>query len=145
MPPARVVMANASRAKPATFKIRIANERVSTILASRLLRRATLQFNHFALRQSPVKFREWRWARKQRRRQEELWYRRDLAEAPGHPFYRRLNEVLDQANFDEFCEARCRKFYHENRGRPSLAPCMSRRIRRSRTTCFDAKDPKSWI
>jgi hypothetical protein len=48
--------------------------------------------------------------RKQRQRQEELWYRRDLAEAPGHPFYRRLNEVLDEAGFDEFCEARCHKF-----------------------------------
>jgi hypothetical protein len=43
--------------------------------------------------------------RKQRQRQEELWCRRDLAEAPGHPFYRRLNEVLEQAEFDEFCEA----------------------------------------
>jgi len=44
--------------------------------------------------------------RKQRQRQEELWYRQDLAEAPGHPFYRRLNEMLDHASFDEFCEAR---------------------------------------
>jgi hypothetical protein len=60
--------------------------------------------------------------RKQRERQEELWYRRDLAEAPGHPFYRRLNEVLEQAGFDEFCETWCRKFYHETLGRPSLAP-----------------------
>jgi hypothetical protein len=51
--------------------------------------------------------------RKQRRRQEELWYRRDLAQAPGHPLYRRLNEVLDEAGFDEFCEGRCKKFYHE--------------------------------
>ena len=59
--------------------------------------------------------------RKQRQRQEALWYRRDLAEAPGHPFYQRLNEVLDQASFDEFCEARCCTFYHEKLGRPSLA------------------------
>ena len=66
--------------------------------------------------------------RKQRQRQEELWYRRDLAEAPGHPFYRRLNEVLDEAGFDEFCEARCRKFYHEKLGRPSLAPGMYFRV-----------------
>jgi len=51
--------------------------------------------------------------RRQRQRQEELWYRRDLAEAPGHPFYRRLNEVLEQAGFDEVCETSCRKFYHE--------------------------------
>jgi hypothetical protein len=39
--------------------------------------------------------------RKQRQRQEELWYRRDLAEAPGHPFYRSLNQVLEGAGFDE--------------------------------------------
>ena len=62
--------------------------------------------------------------RRRRQRQEQLWYRRDLAEAPGHPFYRRLNEVLEQAGFDEFCEARCRKFYHEKLGRPSLPPGM---------------------
>src|ERR1039458_932447 len=62
--------------------------------------------------------------RRRRQRQEELWYRRDLAEAPGHPFYRRLNEVLEQAEFDEFCETRCSKFYHEKLGRPSLAPGM---------------------
>ena len=56
--------------------------------------------------------------RRRRQRQEELWYRRDLAEAPGRPFYRRLNKVLDQAGFDEFCEARCHQFYHEKLGRP---------------------------
>jgi transposase len=66
--------------------------------------------------------------RQQRQRQEELWYRRDLAEAPGHPFYRRLNELLDQAGFDEFCEARCQKFYHEKLGRPSLAPGIYFRV-----------------
>src|SRR5215469_16362428 len=66
--------------------------------------------------------------RKQRQRQEELWYRRDLVEAPGHPFYRRLNEVLEQAGFDEFCESRCRKFYHAMLGRPSLAPGIYFRV-----------------
>jgi len=60
--------------------------------------------------------------RRHRQRQEELWYRGDLAEAPGHPFYLRLNELLERAGFDEFCEAPCRKFYHEKLGRPSLAP-----------------------
>jgi hypothetical protein len=39
-------------------------------------------------------------------------------EAPGYPFYRRLNAVLDHAGFDEFCEAQCHKFYHERLGRP---------------------------
>lgn len=66
--------------------------------------------------------------RRQRQRQEELWYRPDLAEAPGHPFYRRLNEMLEHAGFDEFCEARCRKFYHEKLGRPSLTPGMYFRV-----------------
>jgi transposase len=66
--------------------------------------------------------------RRRRQRQEELWYRRDLAEAPGHPFYRRLNAVLDHAGFDEFCEARCHKFYHEKLGRPSLPPGMYFRV-----------------
>ncbi|MGZ7133069.1 MAG: hypothetical protein ACXVH6_06880 [Halobacteriota archaeon] len=64
--------------------------------------------------------------RKQRQRQEELWYRRDLAEAAGHPFYRWLNEVLDEAGFNKSCEARCRKFYHEKLGRPSPSPEMYR-------------------
>ena len=66
--------------------------------------------------------------RRQRQRQEELWYRGDLAEAPGHPFYRRLNKLLDKAGFDEFCEARCQKFYHEKLGRPSLAPGIYFRV-----------------
>ena len=37
-------------------------------------------------------------------------------------FCRRLNQVLEAAGFDEFCRARCRKFYPEKWGRPSLAP-----------------------
>jgi hypothetical protein len=40
--------------------------------------------------------------RKHRERQEELWYRSELPEAPGHPFYRRLNEVLEREGFDRF-------------------------------------------
>ena len=60
--------------------------------------------------------------RKQRERQEPLWYQSELPEAPGHPFYRRLNDLLEQQGFDRFCEARCREFYHERLGRPSLAP-----------------------
>jgi transposase len=60
--------------------------------------------------------------RKQRERQAALWYQSELPEAPGHPFYQRLNEVLDEEGFDRFCEGRCRRFYHEKLGRPSLAP-----------------------
>jgi transposase len=47
---------------------------------------------------------------------------------PSHPFYKKLNEVLEKAGFDEFCEARCGKFYHEKLGRPSLAPGMYFRV-----------------
>jgi transposase len=60
--------------------------------------------------------------RKQRERQEGLWYRSEVPEAPGHPFYKRLNEVLEREGFDAFCEQRCRRYYHEKLGRPSLAP-----------------------
>ena len=49
--------------------------------------------------------------RKHRQRQEPLWYRAELAEAPGHPFYRRLHQLLEEADFDRFCESRCRQFY----------------------------------
>ena len=60
--------------------------------------------------------------RKKRRRQESLWYGGELATAPGHPFYTRLNEVLDAAGCDFFCETQCAKFYHQKLGRPSLPP-----------------------
>jgi transposase len=60
--------------------------------------------------------------RKQRERQEGLWYEAELPTAPGHPFYKRLNEVLDKAGFDGFCETNCAEFYHKKLGRPSLAP-----------------------
>jgi transposase len=60
--------------------------------------------------------------RKHRRRQEPLWYRSELPAAPGHPFYSRLNELLEKADFDAFCEQHCRSFYHQKLGRPSLPP-----------------------
>src|ERR1700694_3989147 len=66
--------------------------------------------------------------RKQRERQEPLWYRGETPEAPGHPFYKRLNEVLEREGFDRFCEERCCKFYHEKLGRPSLAPGLYFRL-----------------
>ncbi len=60
--------------------------------------------------------------RVKRRRQQGLFYAADLAEAPGHPFYKRLNEALDAADFGGFCEERYWTFYHDRLGRPSLAP-----------------------
>ena len=60
--------------------------------------------------------------KKSRERQEEFWYRSELAEAPGHPFYRKLEGMLRQAGFDEFCERECKCYYADGVGRPSLAP-----------------------
>src|SRR6201996_3058534 len=66
--------------------------------------------------------------RKKRERQESLWYGNELPEAPGHPFYTRLNGVLEKADFDRFCEKNCAGFYHVKLGRPSLAPGLYFRI-----------------
>jgi len=46
----------------------------------------------------------------------------DLPASPGHPFYARLNAVLDAHGFDRFVEGQCRRFYASVMGRPSLAP-----------------------
>jgi Transposase and inactivated derivatives len=63
--------------------------------------------------------------REGRRRQEGFWLRHDeLATAPGHPFYQRLNQLLDQEKFDQFAEGECAQFYAEKNGRPSLSPGM---------------------
>src|ERR1700704_3763155 len=66
--------------------------------------------------------------RKMRERQEPLWYGTELPAAPGHPFYNRLNEALDKAGFDHFCEECCAGFYHAKLGRPSLPPGLYFRI-----------------
>jgi len=46
----------------------------------------------------------------------------DLPASPGHPFYARLNAILDAHGFDQFVEGRCRQFYAPVMGRPSLPP-----------------------
>jgi transposase len=45
-----------------------------------------------------------------------------LPKSPGHPFYTRLNALLDAADFDRFVEGQCARFYAPVMGRPSLAP-----------------------
>jgi len=66
--------------------------------------------------------------RKKREKQQDLWYGGELPTAPGHPFYKRLNEVLEKADFDSFCETSCAGFYHDKLGRPSLPPGQYFRI-----------------
>jgi transposase len=46
----------------------------------------------------------------------------DLPASPGHPFYTRLNTLLDAHGFDRFVEDQCRPFYAAVMGRPSLPP-----------------------
>jgi len=60
--------------------------------------------------------------KRDREQQEELFYAAEQVEAPGHPFYKELNRVLDGAKFDAFCEGECARFYHSKLGRPSLPP-----------------------
>ncbi len=47
-----------------------------------------------------------------------------LARAPGHPFYQRLNGLLAEAQFDHWIEARCQPYYADPRepGRLSIPP-----------------------
>lgn len=61
--------------------------------------------------------------RKDQEQQEELWVAQaSLAKGASHPFYQRLNQLLEESRFDEFVEGRCRQFYAAQRGRPSLVP-----------------------
>src|SRR4051812_2159371 len=46
----------------------------------------------------------------------------ELPRSRGHAFYDRLQAVLVEAGFDGFAEARCKPYYADKRGRPSLPP-----------------------
>ncbi len=55
--------------------------------------------------------------------QGEFWIPAEkVARGPGHPFYRKLNEVFAQHGFDRFVEERCEKFFHDQLGRPGTPP-----------------------
>ena len=46
----------------------------------------------------------------------------DLPTSDGHPFFARLNRVLEDCGFDAFVEGLCSAFYAARMGRPSLRP-----------------------
>ena len=46
----------------------------------------------------------------------------ELPVSPGHPFYTKLNAILEAAGFDRFVEGECQQFYAPVMGRPSLPP-----------------------
>ena len=61
--------------------------------------------------------------RRRRARQKTMWVASaDLPRSAGHPFYERLNRLLDDAGFDAFVEGQGAPFYADGVGRPSLAP-----------------------
>jgi transposase len=61
--------------------------------------------------------------RRKRVRQEGLWTpTAALPVSASHPFYQRLNQVLDEKKFDEYVETICEDFYAGEVGRPGLSP-----------------------
>src|SRR6266404_4352013 len=61
--------------------------------------------------------------------QEELWIPcTALPQGASHPFYHRLNQLLEEKGFDAWVEGRCQRFYAPQLGRPSLAPGMYFRL-----------------
>jgi transposase len=51
----------------------------------------------------------------------------DLPRSAAHPFYARLNQILDQHDFDGFVEGLCKRFYADE-GRPGLPPGLYFRL-----------------
>jgi transposase len=67
--------------------------------------------------------------RKRKLRQQSIWIAtQELPRSASHPFYKRLNRILEQNGFDEYVEQRCESFYAPTMGRPSLAPGMYFRV-----------------
>ena len=61
--------------------------------------------------------------RKRKLRQQSMWIAtQDLPRSASHPFYARLNRVMDEKGFDDYVERACASFYAPTMGRPSLAP-----------------------
>jgi transposase len=61
--------------------------------------------------------------RKRRAQQSTIWIATsDMPRTAAHPFYERINQILDKAGFDAEVEKLCAPFYAERMGRPSLAP-----------------------
>jgi transposase len=60
--------------------------------------------------------------KRKRESQSQLWVATQNLKAPGHPFYKKLNRVLDKHGFDAFVEAQCAKYYADGIGRPGIPP-----------------------
>ena len=61
--------------------------------------------------------------RRLRAKQASMWVATtDLPRSAAHPFYTRLNWILDRADFDSYVESLCQRFYADEIGRPGLPP-----------------------
>jgi transposase len=61
--------------------------------------------------------------RRRRPKQTSMWVAtQDLPRSAAHPFYTRLNQILDKAGFDNYVESLCQRFYADEVGRPGLPP-----------------------
>jgi transposase len=60
--------------------------------------------------------------RRRRPKQTSMWVAtQDLPRSAAHPFYARLNQILEEADFDGYVEGLCQRFYADEIGRPGLA------------------------
>lgn len=60
---------------------------------------------------------------KRQEKQERFWIAAaSIARPASHPFYERLNQILDERQFDQKAEGLCEGFYADKVGRPGLAP-----------------------
>jgi transposase len=60
---------------------------------------------------------------KRKDEQQEMWVATtDLPKSPGHVFYRKLNRILAEAEFDPMVEKLCRPYYEDGIGRPGIPP-----------------------
>jgi transposase len=60
---------------------------------------------------------------KRKQEQQSAWIATtELPKSPGHPFYKKLNEMLAEAGFDTWLEAFCAPYYAAKMGRGSIPP-----------------------
>lgn len=60
---------------------------------------------------------------KRQEEQQEMWVATtSLPRSVGHVFYRKLNRLLAEADFDRTVERTCEPYYHDRLGRPSIPP-----------------------
>ena len=74
---------------------------------------------------------------KRREEQQEMWVATtNLPKSVGHIFYRKLNRLLAEADFDHTVEQMCEPYYHRRLGRPSIpAGVYFRILQPQRSAC----------